>query len=209
MVGSADSCIIFRMILKIIDSQVLDKAVQVLRAGGVVMHPTETCYGLAVDVRNKRALEKLYKIKGRDGKKPVSILVSSLEMARKYGEFSKKTLQLAEKYWPGPLSILVPRTKDLPEFVNFGEKFVSIRWSGMKFCSELVRKFGSPVTTTSANLSGQEPLYEADLSRFGKLAVEIDLVVDGGKVFENKPSTIVKVDGDKMKIIRQGEISLL
>lgn len=188
---------------------VLGDVIDVLKNGGLVMHPTETCYGLAVDVFNQVALGKLYKIKGRDAKKPVSILVSGLEMARKYGEFSEKALELAEKYWPGPLSILVLRTDNLPEFVNPGERFVSIRWSGMEFCSKLVEKFGNPITTTSANLAGQEPLYEVDLSRFGELAGEIDLVVDGGKLPKNKPSTIVKVYGEKVEIIRQGEISLL
>lgn len=197
------------MVLKIDQSGVLEKAIEVLRSGGVVMHPTETCYGLAVDVINRTALEKLYRVKGRDAKKPVSILVSGLEMARKFGKFSEKALELAEKYWPGPLSILVPRTDNLPGFVNPSEPFVSIRWSGMEFCSKLVEKFGNPITTTSANLAGQEPLYEADLGGFGELANEIDLVVDGGKISGNRPSTLVRVDGDKMKIIRQGEISLL
>lgn len=197
------------MVLKIGQSGVLEKATEILRSVGIVMHPTETCYGLAVDVFDRAALEKLYRVKGREAKKPVSILVSGLEMARKFGEFSEKALELAEKYWPGPLSILVSRTDNLPKFVNPGERFVSIRWSGMEFCSKLVEKFGNPITTTSANLAGQEPLYEVDLSRFGELAGEIDLVVDGGKLPKNKPSTIVRVDGDKMKIIRQGEISLL
>lgn len=194
---------------RIIQSGVIPKAVYTLKSAGVVMHPTETCYGLAVDVRNKEALEKLYKVKGRDSKKPVSILVSSLEMAKKYGEFSEKALRLAEKYWPGPLSILVPRTDNLPEFFNPREKFVSIRWSGMEFCSKLVEKFGFPITTTSANLAGQEPLYDSDLRKFGELAVEIDLVVDGGKISKNKPSTIVKVDGEKIEVIRQGDIMVL
>lgn len=195
--------------LRIIDKQIIQKAVRILQTGGVIMHPTETCYGLAADVRDKEALEKLYKIKGRDSKKPVSILVSGLEMAQRYGEFSKKALRLVEKYWPGPLSILVPRMKNLPEFFNSGDEFVSIRWSGMEFCSKLVKEFGSPITTTSANLAGGEPLYEADVNVFGELVDLIDLVVDGGKISKNEPSTIVRVDGDKMKIIRQGEISLL
>lgn len=197
------------MVLKIGQSGVLEKAIEILRSGGVVMHPTETCYGLAVDVFNRTALEKLYKVKGRDVKKPVSILVSGVEMARKFGKFSEKALELAKKYWPGPLSILVPRTDNLPEFVNPGEQFVSIRWSGMEFCSKLVEKFGNPITTTSANLAGLEPLYEADLGGFGELANEIDLVVDGGKLPGNRPSTIVKVGGEKVEVLRLGEISLM
>lgn len=196
------------MVFKIGQSGVLEKAIEILRSGGLVMHPTETCYGLAVDIFNQAALGKLYKIKGRDSKKPVGILVADLEMANKYGKFSEKALQLAEKYWPGPLSILVPRTDNLPEFVNPDEPFVSIRWSGMEFCSKLVGKYGSPVTTTSANLAGGEPLYEADISVFDKLADLIDLIVDDGKIPKNKPSTIVKVYEEDVEIVRQGELRI-
>lgn len=196
------------MILKAVDNQVVVAAVEVLRAGGVVMHPTETCYGFAVDVRSEEALEKLYKLKGRDANKPVSIMVADLEMARTYGEFSTKALELAEKYWPGPLTILVPRSLNLPENFNKGQEFVGIRCPSHEFSRELVKAFGSPITTTSANLSGEPPLYEVDLKSFGELAKEIDLVVDGGEIPMNKPSTIVKVIGAEIEIIRQGDLEI-
>lgn len=194
------------MILKITENQVLQKAVEVLEPSGVVMHPTETCYGLAVDVSNESALEKLYKLKGRDEGKPVSMMVADLEMAKKYGEFSFKALELAEKYWPGPLTIIVPRTKNLPDNFNAGQEFVGIRCPDHEFSLELVKIFGRPITTTSANLSGEPPLYEADVSIFGELAGLIDLVVDDGKIPFNKPSTIVKVDGGVVDIVRQGGV---
>ncbi len=196
------------MILKTAYNQVVDKAVEVLRSGCVVMHPTETCYGFAVDVGNAEALEKLYKLKGRDANKPVSIMVADLEMARTYGEFSTKALELAEKYWPGPLTILVPRSLNLPENFNKGQEFVGIRCPSHEFSRELVKAFGSPITTTSANLSGEPPLYEVDLKSFGELAKEIDLVVDGGEIPMNKPSTIVKVIGAEIEIIRQGDLEI-
>lgn len=187
------------MILKAVDNQIVDEAVAVLRAGGVVMHPTETCYGFAVDVGNPVALEKLYKLKGRDAKKPVSIMVADLEMAKKYGEFSAKALELVEKYWPGPLTIIVPS----------GEKFVGIRCPDHEFSCDLVKAFGGPLTTTSANLSGENPLYEAEMESFGELASEIDLVVDGGKIPFHKPSTIVKVVGENVEIIREGDLKVV
>ncbi len=196
------------MILKVTDKQVVVEAAKILRAGGVVMHPTETCYGFAVDVRNSVALAKLYKLKGRDAHKPVSILVADLEMAKKYGEFSEKALGLAEKYWPGPLTILVPRSENLPENFNIGQGFVGIRYPDHKFSRELVKAFGSAITTTSANLSGEPPLYEADVESFGELASLIGLVVDGGKIPLNKPSTIVKVVGGEIEIVRMGGLIL-
>ncbi|MEK7672584.1 MAG: L-threonylcarbamoyladenylate synthase [Patescibacteria group bacterium] len=191
------------MFLKLNDKEILLQTSRVLGNGGVVMHPTETCYGLAVDIFNKGAFEKLYEVKGRDEKKPVSILVSSLEMAQRYGEFNDKALELAKKYWPGALSIVVPRSSELPDFVNPGEEFVSIRWSSLEFCQKVVENLGRPITTTSANRSGQPQLYDVtDLAGLEG----VDLVVDGGMIPEVKPSTIVKVDGDEVTVLRQGEI---
>ncbi len=188
--------------IKIIDENALSRAVEVLRSGGVVMHPTETCYGLAVDIFNEGALEKLYKLKGRDADKPLSILVDGFGMAQEYGLFSEKANELAQKYWPGALSILVPRKRDLPEFLNKEHDFVSIRYSSDSFSMEMIKGFGGPITTTSANRSGGEPLYVAE-------GLEgVDLVIDGGEIFTNKPSTIVKVDGESVQILRQGDISL-
>ena len=133
--------------IKMTDKKAISRAVEVLRNGGVVMHPTETCYGLAVDVFNEKALEKLYRLKGRDADKPLSILVDSVGMAQEYGLFSEKAGELARKYWPGALSIVVPRKKSLSEFLNKGHDFVSIRNSSeifekisrkMSFCRVLL-----------------------------------------------------------------------
>jgi len=181
------------------------KLKKVLEDGGVVMHPTETCYGLAVDVFNKRALEKLYRLKKMDKSKPVSILVDSLAMAEEFGVFSDKAFMLAKKYWPGPLSLIVPRKRSLPDFLNPGNEFVSIRFSADDFCRKMVSALGRPLTTTSANRTGEPQLYCADEDYFGG---EVDLVVDGGEIRKNKPSTIVKVFGDELSIVRQGDLVL-
>ena len=193
-------------ILQIIDSEALDEAAFMLKNGGLVMHPTETCYGIAVDIFNEKALGKLYKVKGRDAEKPVSILVDSLEMAMEYGIFSDKALELAHEFWPGALSFVVPRKKRLPEFLNKGEKFVSIRFSSDSFITDVVKFFEGPITTTSANLAGMPPLYEVDLCQFGDEVDQIDLVVDGGVLSQNKPSTVVKVEGNYVEVLRQGDV---
>jgi len=160
-----------------------------------------------VDVFNEKALDKLYRVKGMERNKPLSILVDSLEMAQKYGEFSAKALELAKKYWPGPLAIVVPR-KNLPDFFNIEDEFVSFRCSSDEFSSQMVHRFGKPVTTTSANRGGMPQLYEVDLGAFGEFADELDLVVDGGKIKENKPSTIVKIVKENVEVLRQGDLKL-
>lgn len=189
-------------IIRIDNPALIDNVVPALVNGGLIMHPTETCYGLAVDVFNPLALEKLYRVKQMPGDKPVSILVDSLDMARKYGDFSARALELAQKYWPGPLSIVVPRTVALPGFVNPNEAFVSIRCSSLPFCMAMVGSLGRPVTTTSANISGQPEFYVPQ-EVFG-----VDLLVDAGQLPLNKPSTIVKVVGDGFEVLRQGPLDI-
>jgi L-threonylcarbamoyladenylate synthase len=185
-------------IINIKDQSVFAQVKAVLTSGFLLMHPTETCYGLAVDVHNEAALVKLYAAKGMPKDKPVSILVDSLEMAQEYGEFSDLALDLAQKHWPGPLSILVPRKEKLPGFFNPGHDFVSIRFSSDAFCARMVEDLGRPVTTTSANRSGEHQFYKA------KEMDGVDLTVDAGQIPENQPSTIVRVDGDQLEIMRQG-----
>ena len=185
----------------------LGKAAEVLRGGGIVMHPTETCYGLAVDVFNEDALRRLYEVKGMRDDKPVSILVDGLEMAEKYGEFSDKARELAGEYWPGPLSILVPRGSKLPGFFNPAHEYVSIRHSSNEFCNGMVGEFNGPVTTTSANRAGEVQLYEVPGGgELIELMNGVDLVVDGGEIDKNLPSTLVKVSGDEIEVLRKGSI---
>lgn len=188
--------------MEINNKDVLSTAAAVLRAGGVVMHPTETCYGLAVDVFSEEALRNLYLMKGMPVDKPVSILVDSLGMAQDYAIFSDKAMELAHRYWPGPLSIMLPRKKGLPTFFNPQSDFVSIRFSAMDFCTDMVSEFGGPVTTTSANKFSEPELYVA------KELEGVDFLVDGGDLSGGEPSTIVKVEGDLVQVVRQGAILL-
>lgn len=186
--------------IKINDSRAVSLAVKVLKNGGIVMHPTETCYGLAASISNKKALAKLYKVKAMSMDKPVSILVADFAMAQEYGVFSSEAVILADKYWPGPLSILIPRKKTLPAYFNPGNEFVSMRVSSLSFCRDIVKGLRCPITTTSANKSGQRELYTP------KALAGIDLLIDGGEIFKNKPSTIVKIEENKVEILRQGDL---
>lgn len=186
--------------------EVAIKAAEALKKGGVIVHPTETCYGFAADPFNKEALAKLYEIKKMEKDKPLSIMVDSVDMADKYGLFSDYAETIVEQFWPGPVSIMVMKRKDsLPDFFNKGEKFVSIRYSSDPFSARVVELFGRPMVTTSANLSGKPPCYgvlelkkQLGVRRFAS----IGLVADRGKIPVNPPSTIVKIVGDTTVFVR-------
>lgn len=181
-------------------------AVKTLHEGGVVAHPTETCYGLATDIFQRGAVQKLYALKKMPFTKPVSILVRDLDDAKRYGVFSPLAQKLATKYWPGPLTIIVPRTEALPKWVNFEMETVGFRVSSNKYARKLIEAFKSPLTTTSANLTTLPQAYS--VQDFLDQGLKPDFVIDGGKIGEEPPSTIVEVIDDSVKIIRQGSIVL-
>ncbi|MBU0981835.1 threonylcarbamoyl-AMP synthase [Patescibacteria group bacterium] len=182
----------------------IQEAVKALHEGKVVAHPTETCYGLAADIFQVGAIKRLYSLKKMKKEKPVSILVRDLREAEAYGEFSEKARELAKEYWPGPLTLVVPRKKSLPLWLNYGNDFVGFRVSSNKKTRQLVVAFGGPLTTTSANLSGQIHVYK--VQDFLDQGLVPDYILDGGQIGETAPSTILKVVGEEVQILRQGPI---
>lgn len=192
-------------VLRIMNEIILN-AVKVLREGGVVAHPTETCYGLAVDIFSQKAVRKLYRFKKMPFDKPVSILVRDIKDAQDYGEFSPLAIRFALKYWPGPLTIIVPRKKIVPSWINPGTATIGIRVSSNKKTRQLVEAFGAAITTTSANISTQMQAYS--VQEFLEQRLVPDFIIDSGKLSENIPSTIVEIIGEQVKIIRKGGVSL-
>jgi L-threonylcarbamoyladenylate synthase len=185
----------------IIDEEI-KKAVEILKQGGVVMHVTETCYGLAADVFNEDALKKLYRLKRMARNKPVSMMVRNLEEGRKYAEFGDLAVGLAEKFWPGPLTLILPRKDVLPDFFNSEHGTVGIRCPDSDVSQALIDGMDGPLTTTSANISGQPEVYSVNDS------LGVDLILESGEIEKNKPSTVVKIVGDEIEIIREGGIKI-
>lgn len=193
----------------------LAAAVAVLRAGGVVAHPTETCYGLACDLSNPVALKKLFDIKARPYEQPVSALFSSIGAAQAYVELSARALELAEKHLPGPLTIIVPIKRGSPVmFVTASGKpdaTVGVRISSHPFAQALAEAFGSPIATTSANLHGKpNPYSSSDITEQLKDHTPVpDLILDGAALPEAAPSTVVSVLGHDVRVLRQGDLKIL
>jgi L-threonylcarbamoyladenylate synthase len=173
----------------------------------VLLHPTETCYGLACRVHDEAAVKKLYEMKQMEREKPVSLLVKDLEMAQRYGVFSQEALELARKYWPGPLTLVLPRTALLPEWINPGVATVGMRVSSHPSVQGILADLNEPITTTSANVHGQKEAYSVEeaLSQ----GLKPDAVIDEGVLPLNPPSTLVAVEPDGLRILRQGALKIV
>lgn len=181
---------------------VMERAVAVLRSGGVVACPTETVYGLAVNPFAEAALDRLYRVKGRPDTMPVLLVVADRDMVTQVAEsVSEKARRCMEIFWPGPLSLLLPARPELPRrLVGPGGK-VCVRCPSHHAARALSRAWGGPVTSTSANKTGEAP---ARTAREAALA-GVDLVLDGACGIPPVPSTLF--DPESGTVVRKGPIT--
>ncbi len=188
------------------EAQILNRAIDVLNQGGIVAFPTETFYGLGVKYNNEEALSRLYEIKHRPKEKAIPLLVPSIKVASSLCKtVSLLERMLMERYWPGPLTIVLKAAEGLSEYITAGTGKVAMRIPGQSFALTLVKKAGFPITATSANISGQPPADNAQrvIEYFDD---KIDLIIDGGKTYGIEPSTIVEVVEGRVRILRKGMI---
>jgi L-threonylcarbamoyladenylate synthase len=169
-------------------------AARALREGGLVAFPTETVYGLGADATNAAAIARLYQAKGRPAFNPLIAHVGDLEAARRIGRFDAAALRLAEAFWPGPLTLVLPKSADcaVADLATAGLETVAIRIPAHQIARDILRAFGGPVVAPSANLSGHvSPTIAAHVQ--SDLDGRIDLIVDGGAVAVGVESTIVGI----------------
>ena len=184
----------------------IDRAVEVLRNGGVVAYPTDTLYGLAVDPRSAAAVARLFALKGRDASSAIPLIAGSLEQARDAGEFSDEHLRLAKSFWPGPLTIVLPAAAVIARQLLGAGSTVALRVPAHPTAQALAGRHGFCITSTSANRSG-EPAATTAQQVSNELMTGIDLVLDGGPSPGGEPSTIVDVTGDRPRLVRAGAIA--
>lgn len=190
-----------------LDVDAINEAARCIREGGVVCFPTESTYGLAVDIRIPSALERLVKLKGRDPKSPFGLIVSSVDDAKMLSsDWPPRADELANMHWPGPLTIVVPALKTLASMLVGEQGGVGIRCSSHPIASELVQRVGAPITATSANLSGEPNATRIEEAR-ARLGDGVDVYLDGG-VCDEKPSTLVLVNQSDCQVLRPGPIDL-
>ena len=188
----------------------IDEIVSELSNGGVCILPTDTYYSLSVIADKPSAISNLFEIKERDLSKPVPILISSLLDVEKYCDISSEPLQkLAQSFWPGPLTIVLPLINEFPKEINNGSGFLGVRVPNHSFTQKVIESLGKPITGTSANISNVAPTKDLNEIKdtFSK-KVSIIAEVDCGP--ENLSSTVIKIDNNKsgIDILREGPISL-
>lgn len=185
--------------------KIIENAARIIKNGGVVVYPTDTLYGLGVNALDGKAVKKLFEIKGRNFNKPISIAFSSLRDAKKYVKFNTVALKLAKKFLPGPLTLILPLKRKLPKRLTLGKKMIGVRIPDNKIALKLIKKSGVPITATSANLSGgKNPITAKEAMK--QVGNKVDLVIDAGRCKYKRPSTFVRILGDKIEVIREGVI---
>ena len=182
------------------------RAVTAIRQGEVIVFPTETFYGLGADALNSAAVEKVVFLKGRSLESPIAVIVADREMLKEVvAEVPPAALRLMERFWPGPLTLVLPAKKTLPAPLLNSSGGIGIRISSHPAATRLARELGRPLTATSANPSGKEPARTVE-EAVGYFSGHVEIFLDGGRLGGTKGSTVVEIVGDRLKIIREGEI---
>jgi L-threonylcarbamoyladenylate synthase len=189
----------------------VDAAVFVLRAGGIVIYPTETTYGVGVDVENPQAVQKLLDYKGKRDGKPISVAVADQLMAQKYVELNARAKQAYETFLPGPVTVVSTGTGKVAAGIASPEGKVGIRIPNFELALQLTRAFGSGISATGANASNKKRPYTIQ-DIFDHISDKqkdlIDLVLDVGELPHNEPSTVIDTTLDDLVILRSGQTKL-
>lgn len=185
----------------------LELTASLIKAGKVVILPTDTVYAVAADVLNEEAVENIYKIKKRDFSKPCNILVSNIDMIRKVTyQISDLEERIIKSFFPGALTIIFNKNSIIPDIVTSGLSTVGIRMPDDKFLLELIDRIGRPIVATSLNLSGEKSMTNVE-NIPQELKNNIDLIVNSGEAKVGTPSTIIRVENNKIEILREGPIT--
>jgi L-threonylcarbamoyladenylate synthase len=186
----------------------LDAAVQALRAGELVAFPTETVYGLGANAQHAAAVKKIFEIKGRPASHPLIVHLDSVRFLHRWArEVPPPALRLAERFWPGPLTLVLPRAPNVLDLVTGGQDSVAVRVPSHPMAQQLLHAFGGGIAAPSANRYGHVSPTRAEHVReeFGDA---VRIVLDGGECQVGLESTIVSCLGEELQLLRPGQISL-
>jgi L-threonylcarbamoyladenylate synthase len=186
------------------DQDGIGKALEIINGGGIVVYPTDTVYGIGCDPYNDKAVKKIYDIKSRDISKSLPVLTYSIKTAKKIVLLDEFTEKIAEKFWPGPLTIVSKLIdEDLKKTLSLNDK-IAIRVPKHD-CTLKILKECKFLVGTSANISGQSSFTNPD--ECFRSIENYDIFVDGGTITSKAESTIIEIENEKIKIIREGSLS--
>ncbi len=182
--------------------RLIRKVVEILRAGGTVIYPTDTVYGIGCDLMNLRAIERIYQIKRREKSKPFSFICSDLTHISRYAKVTNWAYRTMRRLLPGPYTFILEGSRLVPKILLTKRKTAGIRVPANEICLALVRELGNPIISTSAATEEGEILNDASLLHdlFGR---QVDAVIDGGPA-PGEPSSVVSLIGDTPQILRRG-----
>jgi L-threonylcarbamoyladenylate synthase len=183
----------------------IEKGVKILQKGGVIAFPTDTVYGLGADAFNSTAVERIYKIKNRPTYQQFPLLIADVKQLTALADpIPEIAWFLARRFWPGGLTLVLPKTDSLPVYLALGPT-IAVRVPDHPVCLAIIQNLGNPIIGTSANISGQPPALTAE--EVGQqLGGKIDFIINGGKCPGGKESTVVDVTRESSIILRQGII---
>lgn len=189
-----------------------EELVERLKKGETLVYPTETTYGLGGDCANPETVAKIFKIKKRQETKPLLVVAANAAMMKEYVEWTPLLEKISSKYWPGPLTVvaLLKKGASLPIGVVGADNTVAFRVTSHPFAARLSEILGRPIISTSANLASLESPYDiSDVKKmFENSEYQPDLLIDAGVLPHRLPSTVARIIGDRIEILRQGEIVL-
>jgi L-threonylcarbamoyladenylate synthase len=180
-------------------------AAKIVRDGGVVIYPTETVYGLGCAPSDPDATKRILQIKQR-AEKPLPLICSSIEIARRIVKFNPTAERLAERFWPGPLTLVLPKIMDYPIWVTLGNTTLAVRVPGEEISRKLAELSAGVIVSTSANKSGANPPITAK-EAINQIGNKVDVVIDGGSTKGQLPSTVLDLSGSEIWVIRSGPIT--
>jgi L-threonylcarbamoyladenylate synthase len=192
---------------------IIERAVEIVKSGGVIVYPTDTSYGLACDPKIPEALERLIAVKRRDRRTGVPLLFNNLEQCELYHDFGSLERVIVRLFWPGILTLIVDARSDVPRHITADRSTIAIRVPNHVIPRGIAQKIGGPIVGTSANRSGGQTPFDVTVA-LNQLGEEVDLYIDGGPSQSTDSSTVIGVEGTgkdeplNIKVYREGQLTI-
>ncbi|NLV90611.1 MAG: threonylcarbamoyl-AMP synthase [Tenericutes bacterium] len=185
----------------------IDIIIDEIKSGNTVIMPTDTIYGIACDALNKKAVNKIYKIKKRDNNKPLTLNLNKKKDITKYAYITNKLeKEIIKKLMPGAITLLLKKKEYVVDLISKNSEYIGVRIPNNKIVKEIIKKINSPLVLTSVNISGEMPIIDLD-DLNSEISNNIRCAIDVGIINKGVESTIVKVTNNKVEILREGKIT--